>query len=73
MYYSLICKIFYNIYVYFSIEDEGSQIMTEYLYGVYMDKLGELNEILMEKFINVESGPVNAKLQKMGHIRQMVC
>ena len=47
--------------------------MTEYLYGAYMDKLDELCEILAEKFINVESGPEDAKLQKMGHIRQMVC
>ena len=38
-----------------------------------MDKLDELCEILAEKFINVESGPVDAKLQKMGCIRQMVC
>ena len=38
-----------------------------------MDKLDELCEILAEKFINVASGPVDVKLQKMGRIRQMVC
>ena len=64
---------YYNIYVYFPIEDEHSQIMTEYLYGAYMDKLDELCERLAEKFINIESGLVDAKLQKMGRIRQMAC
>ena len=51
----------------------NSQIMTKYLYGAYIDKLDELCEILAEKFINVESGPVDAKLQKMGRIKQTVC
>ena len=38
-----------------------------------MDKLDELCEILAEKFINIESGPLDTKLQKMGRISQMVC
>ena len=47
--------------------------MSEYLFNEYLEKLEELNKILTEKFINVESGPVDAKLQKMGRIRQTVC
>ena len=38
-----------------------------------MDKLDELCEILAEKFIKVETGSMDAKLQKMGCITQSVC